>query len=481
MKIGNYELIESRDLHKKCTIRAAIELIDGEFGMIITILNDNNRLCGIVTSGDLTKALLNGFSLDDSLELVMNKNPIVIDKKDLNQDGFSLLIDHLEKRVGSGPSGNLFRIPVINNSGNIKGLLTQNMLYPFKKEQKSINNTLLSSNPHILIVGGAGYIGSILTEMIIEKGWRVRVLDNLLYDQDSLSGFREMDGFSFVKGDICNLHTQVESIKDIDCVVFLAEIVGDPSCQYLPQTALKTNHLAVNSMANLCAHTNINRFVYTSSCSVYGASQNPDDLLNEQSGLSPVSHYARMKRLSEQVLFNQLNPLFSPTILRLGTVFGHSYRPRFDLVVNTFAKNAYFDKSLTVYGGDQWRPNVHVKDVARAIIKIIDSPLDIVKKEIFNVGGNSENYTIKSLSELTKSVFQDCNIQLDDNSEDKRNYRIDFSKIRDLLGFESKYSVLDGLEELKEVFELKLITKINDKKYSNIQSFKERELREYQN
>jgi nucleoside-diphosphate-sugar epimerase len=107
--------------------------------------------------------------------------------------------------------------------------------------------------------------------------------------------------------------------------------------------------------------------------------------------------------------------------------------------------------------------------------------LDIVKKEIFNVGGNSENYTIKSLSELTKSVFQDCNIQLDDNSEDKRNYRIDFSKIRDLLGFESKYSVLDGLEELKEVFELKLITKINDKKYSNIQSFKEKELREYQN
>ena len=481
MKIGNYELIESRDLHKKCTIRAAIELIDGEFGMIITILNDNNRLCGIVTSGDLTKALLNGFSLDDSLELVMNKNPIVIEKKDLNQDGFSLLIDRLEKLVGLGPSGNLFRIPVIDDCGNIQGLITQDMLHPFKKEEKSTNNTLFRPDPHILIVGGAGYIGSILAEMIIDKGWRVRVLDNLLYEQDSLSRFSKKDGFSFVMGDICDLNTQVENIKGIDCVVFLAEIVGDPSCKYLPQTALKTNYLAVNSMANLCAHTNINRFVYTSSCSVYGASSNPDDLLNEQSNLSPVSHYARMKRLSEQALFNQLNPLFSPTVLRLATVFGHSHRPRFDLVVNTFAKNAYYDKSLTVYGGDQWRPNVHVKDVARAIIKVIDSPLNIIKNEIFNVGSNSENYTIKSLSEMTKSVFQDCIVHLDAGSADKRNYRIDFSKIRDLLGFDSQYSVLDGLEELKEVFELKLITKINDKKYSNIQSFKERELREYQN
>ena len=283
-----------------------------------------------------------------------------------------------------------------------------------------------------------------------------------------------MDGFSFLKGDICDLHTQVESIKDIDCVVFLAEIVGDPSCQYLPQTALKTNYLAVNSMANLCAHTNINRFIYTSSCSVYGASLNPDDLLNEQSKLNPVSHYARMKRLSEQVLFNQLNPLFSPTVLRLATVFGHSYRPRFDLVVNTFAKNAYYEKNLTVYGGEQWRPNVHVKDVARAIIKVIESPLNKVKNEIFNVGSNNENYTINSLSELTKSVFQDCNVLLDDGSFDKRNYRIEFSKIRDILGFDSQYSVLNGLEELKEVFEFGLITEINDKKYNNIRSFQER-------
>jgi nucleoside-diphosphate-sugar epimerase len=288
-----------------------------------------------------------------------------------------------------------------------------------------------------------------------------------------------MDGFSFIEGDVCNLHTQTESIKGIDCVVFLAEIVGDPSCEYLPQTALKTNYLAVNSMATLCAHANINRFIYTSSCSVYGASANPEDLLNEESALSPVSHYARMKILSEQTLFNQLNPLFSPTILRLATVFGHSHRPRFDLVVNAFAKNAYYDESLTVYGGNQWRPNVHVKDVARSIIKVIDAPLNIVKKETFNVGSNSENYTIKSLSELTKKVFQDCTVHVDDSNPDKRNYRIDFSKIKEILGFDHKYSVKDGLKELKEVFELELINKVNDKKHSNIQTFMDRDLHEY--
>jgi CBS domain-containing protein len=148
--IGEFELLESIDLHNKRSIRDAIELLNGEFGMIITVVNDDDSLCGIVSSGDLTKALLNGFSLDDSLKLVMNKNPIVIETKDLNKQGFPSLIDRLEKLVGSGPSGNLFRIPVIDDFRTIKGLITQDMLYPFKKEQESTNNTHLKSFQSIL-------------------------------------------------------------------------------------------------------------------------------------------------------------------------------------------------------------------------------------------------------------------------------------------------------------------------------------------
>jgi len=473
-----FNLLEARSLRKKCKLREAIELLHGEYGMIVTVLNDDNTLFGIVSSGDLTKALLNGHSLDDTLEIVANKSPIIIESKNLNQNSYLTLINQLEKIVGSDTTGKLFRIPVTNDSSNILGLVTMDMLQTFNKDKKP-NHT--SVEPHVLVVGGAGYIGSILTEMILKKGWRVRVLDNLIYEQDSLSSFNKMDRFSFINGDICNLDTQVEIIEDIDCVVFLAEIVGDPSCEYLPQSALKTNYLAVNSMATLCSHTNINRFIYTSSCSVYGASSNPDELLNEQSELGPVSHYARMKISSEQALFNQLNPLFSPTILRLATVFGHSNRPRFDLVVNAFAKNAYYDKSLTVYGGDQWRPNVHVKDVARAIIKVINSPLDKVGKEVFNVGSNDENYTIKNLSELAKTVFQDCKVNFDTANSDKRNYRVDFSKLSDILNFNCNYSIIEGLEELKNIFESGYITDPNNKKYSNIQTLVERELYEHQN
>ena len=350
------------------------------------------------------------------------------------------------------------------------------MLDAFSIENQILSNDNESkSSPHVLLIGGAGYIGSILTEMLLDRGWRVRVLDNLIYDQDSLSSFSVNEQFSFIKNDVCDLHSQVEAIKGIDCVVFLAEIVGDPSCAYLPQTALKTNFLAVNSMATLCSHTNINRFVYTSSCSVYGASTDPEELLNEQSELNPLSHYARMKIHSEQALFNQLNPMFSPTILRLGTVFGHSHRPRFDLVVNTFAKNAFYDKSITVNGGGQWRPNVHVKDVARAIMKVIDSPIDLVCKKIFNVGGDSENFTIKSIAELTKTIFPQCNITYNKSDSDLRNYRVDFSRINKLLDFKSKYSVSDGLEELKEVFESNLIAKVDDIRHSNINSIMGRE------
>ena len=169
--------------------------------------------------------------------------------------------------------------------------------------------------------------------------------------------------------------------------------------------------------------------------------------------------------------------MFSPTILRLATVFGHSHRPRFDLVVNTFARNAFFDKTLTVNGGDQWRPNVHVKDVARAITTVIEAPIKEVQKKIFNVGGNRENHTIKSLAELTKTIFPQCRVSCKKSDEDLRNYRVSFDRIRNILDFEPEYSVSDGLKELKSVFESDLITEINDPKYSNIASIMEKELK----
>jgi len=479
MNVKAIEMLEAHSMFMKSSIRDAFEALDGRFGMVITIVDEDNIFRGIVSDGDLRKALLNGHPLDEPLESVMNNTPVIIHSKELEEKkDFSFLISQLEEHgLKMGTLVKVMAIPVVDDQGYVLGLLTTEMLHMFNDSNDAsaeLNTKRIA--PHVLVVGGAGYIGSILTEMLLKKGWRVRVLDKLIYDHDSLSGFVNVDKFSFVHGDVCDLHTQVDVIKGIDSVVFLAEIVGDPSCKYIPQTALKTNYLAINSMAALCAHTNINRFVYTSSCSVYGASSNPKAILNERSKLNPVSHYARMKILSEQALFNQLNELFSPTILRLATVFGHSYRPRFDLVANTFAKNAHFDGNLSVYGGDQWRPNVHVKDVARFIIKVLESPLVKVKKEVFNVGSNAENHTVKTLAELTTQVFPRCQVHYDDAEVDNRNYRVDFSKARKVLGFEAKITVLEGLKELQQVFESAMITDANDKKYSNIELLKEKNI-----
>ena len=483
MFIKGIELLEACTLTNKSTIREAFEELNGIFGMVITIVDKNNNFCGIVTDGDLKRSILEGYSLDHSLKLVLNKNPVTISKNDLiEKNNFEYLFGLLEKNgVYRNTMSRIMAIPVVDDQKKVLGLLTTEMLHGInQKKEINLNSKTNQKIPHVLIVGGAGYIGSVLTEILLQTGYRVRVLDNLLYDQDSLSKFMQMERFSFIQGDVCDLHNQVEAIKGVDCLVFLAEIVGDPSCEYLPETALKTNYLAVNSMATLCAHANINRFIYTSSCSVYGASSDSKKLLNEQSELNPVSHYGRMKILSEQVLFNQLNPLFSPTILRLSTVFGYSLRPRFDLVVNTFAKNAFFDSKLTIFGGDQWRPNVHVKDVADAIIKVINAPLAKVKKEVFNVGGNSENYTINDIAEMTRNVFSDCKVFANYENIDKRNYKVDCSKIQNILDFQTGYTVLDGLQELKKIFNSGILVDENNNKYSNIKSLMGKNIHEYQ-
>jgi nucleoside-diphosphate-sugar epimerase len=477
--IEGYNLLEAKSLNIKQSIGDAFTAINGELGMILTIISDG-KLCGVVSSGNLRKAILNGFSINDTLDNVLNKDPLVVQLEELNSKDFTSLINKLEKLVGTGLPLNVYKIPVIDEGKKVLGLITTEMLLQNNIMKKFVIDVNNKSANHILVIGGAGYIGSILTDMLLDLGWNVRVLDNLLYNQDSLSKFADNERFSFIQGDVCDINVQVESINDIDCVVFLAEIVGDPACQYVPQTALKTNYLAVNSFAALCAHTNINRFVYMSSCSVYGASTDPEALLNEQSELNPVSIYARMKINSERVLFNQLNPMFTPTILRLATVFGHSYRPRFDLVVNTFAKNAYLNKSITVNGGDQWRPNVHVKDVAQAIIRVIDSPINLVGKKVFNVGGESENHTIKSIAEFTKQVFPECELTFNRAEIDLRNYKVDFSLINKSIGFKPKYSVSDGLSEIKNIFLEHSIPDIESIKHNNIRSIKEMGIQHYE-
>jgi|TARA_Y100000031_G_scaffold48507_1_gene55527 nucleoside-diphosphate-sugar epimerase len=448
-------------LKKTDTIRSAFKLLNGQFGMIVCIMSNDKVLTGVVTEGDLRRAILKGFSLDTKLEEVQNINPFYVYESELNTKKI------VKSRINPGTDFQPLICPVVDKNKRLLNILNEKALIEILQNQDYKIDFSKEQKPHVLVVGGAGYIGSVLTSHLLKKGLRVRVVDKMLYGKESLKEFFGNKNFSLIEKDICDLSVQVEVIKNIDCVIFLAEIVGDPSCHAKPEDALKTNYLAVSSMANLCSHMNINRFVYTSSCSVYGSNEKSNDLLKEDSTLNPISHYARIKTMSEKALFSQSNTLFSPTILRLATVCGPSFRHRFDLVVNTFARNAFFNKKINVQGGDQSRPNIHVDDVADAINKIIDSPLEKVRKQIFNLSNDSQNFSIIELAKITQSIFPNCKIIIDDKVDDQRDYRVSSKKIKNAINFEASKTVIDVLNEFKKIFEKQKISSVYQKKFSN--------------
>jgi nucleoside-diphosphate-sugar epimerase len=305
---------------------------------------------------------------------------------------------------------------------------------------------------------------------MLKKNYKVTILDKLLYDKKIFkNNFKKNKNLKFILGDVCDLNVQINSIKDIDAVVFLAEIVGDPACNARPEDALKTNYLSLSSMATLCSLLSISKFIYTSSCSVYGINKN-NDLLHESSSLNPISHYARIKIMSEKALLSNKTDTFQPTILRLGTVFGPSLRNRFDLVVNTLAKNAFFNKKITVNGGNQWRPNIHVEDVANGIIAAINAPLSKVGSKIFNLSNEKLNYKIIEIAKFAKEAFPSAKLEVKRSNTDPRNYRVSSKKFTTATKFKAKNNIRNTYNEFKKIFLNRKIKNPNNKIFSNIES-----------
>lgn len=315
----------------------------------------------------------------------------------------------------------------------------------------------------VLVVGGAGYIGSILVRRLLETGWRVRVFDSLLYGASAIEDVLDHPNLKLVVGDCRNIQSVVGAVKGVSTIIHLAAIVGDPACEQERLTALETNSAATRMMIEIAKGYGVKRFVFASSCSVYGVT---DTIVDEHSGLNPVSLYAQTKVDSEQALLNARSDSFHPTILRFATVFGNSYRPRFDLVVNLLTAKAHQEGVVTIFNGEQWRPFVHVRDLSEAILKVMNAPLSLVSGEIFNVGSRKLNYTLSQIAEKIKEVFPDLRIEHVENS-DRRNYRVSFDKLQNLLGFECLWSIEDGILELKRAFERGLIADYRDPFYSN--------------
>lgn len=312
----------------------------------------------------------------------------------------------------------------------------------------------------VLVLGGAGYIGSVLVPYLLGKGDTVSVMDNLLYERKRMPEF----GCEFIKGDITNINDLLPAIAKVDAVINLAAISNDPASDLKPELTWEINYKANEMIAKLCQSTG-KRVIYASSCSVYGFSEN--GVFTEDSKLGPVTLYAHTKMLSENYF---LQKDIDGIVLRFATVYGYSAKPRFDLVVNTMIGASYFHKKIIVNGGDQWRPVVHVKDVAQAIYKSIHAVGP--KHRVYNVGSNKQNYKIIDIARLIAKELDNREVIHKKDSVDGRSYKVDFTRIQKDLGFTTKYTIADTVKEFYKAFEKGEITGMEEDEYFRVKYLK---------
>ena len=322
----------------------------------------------------------------------------------------------------------------------------------------------------VLITGGAGYIGNYVVGEVLKNGHEVRVLDSMLWGDDALEPLRDNERLEVRKGDIRHIEDISYAMEDCDAVIHLAGIVGDPACSVNEQATQAVNVEATKSLVEVCKLHDIQRLVFASTCSVYGASELME--LNEGSYLNPLSLYAESKIDSEEIILHETHDMFSDneissTILRLGTIFGWSRRMRFDLVVNLLTAKAVLEDDIPVYGGEQYRPLVHVHDAARAFAEVLEADEEEVSHQIFNVGDNELNYQIKKVGRIVEENVDDAEVRFVEHKEDDRTYRVSFDKINHILGWETQHDIADGVQEIKEWMKEEEITDYEKDNFRN--------------
>ena len=317
----------------------------------------------------------------------------------------------------------------------------------------------------VLVIGGAGYIGSALLPKLLARGYKVRLLDMFIYGDEPIAKVAGHPNLQIIRSDFRKVDQVVRAMQGMQAVIHLGAIVGDPACALDEDLTVEINLIATRLLAEVAKGHGISRFIFASTCSVYGAS---DELLNERSALNPVSLYARSKIASERVLLELEDERFRPMILRFGTIYGLSGRTRFDLVVNLLAAKAIIDRKITVFGSDQWRPFVHVEDAAKAVILALESRPDVVRDPIFNVGSDEQNRTLGQIGELIKRIVPEADLLISDSNSDRRNYRVCFQKIRTLLRFKPEWQLEDGVQQVIDAIYSGQVQSYSHPKYSNV-------------
>lgn len=326
----------------------------------------------------------------------------------------------------------------------------------------------------VLVIGGAGYIGSALLAKLLKRGHRVRLLDRLFYGFEPIREVINHPNLEIMQADFRRIDKLVQCMHGVDAVIHLGAIVGDPACALDSDLTIEVNLMATKTIAEVAKGYGIRRFIFASTCSVYGASGD-GELLTEGSALNPVSLYAVTKLASEKVLMDLASETFSPTCLRFSTIYGLSGRTRFDLVVNLLTAKAVMDGEITIQGGDQWRPFLHVDDAALSLLHTLESPLAKVHKQVFNVGSDEQNFTIQQIGELIQTMVPGSELVNQGLGGDRRDYKANFQKIREELGFVPRWTIVEGINQVIDVIRRGEVTDYRNAKYSNVKFLTEEE------
>ena len=321
---------------------------------------------------------------------------------------------------------------------------------------------------NVLVSGGAGYIGSVLVRLMLEKGYRVRVLDNLTFGGVPIIDLLNNDDFEFVKGDVRHEDDIRGALQGMDHVVHLAAIVGDPACAKQPELAREINLGGSRRMYDIADELGLKRFVFASTCSNYGKMSDPESFVDEESLLAPVSLYAETKVAVEQYLLSRPRTnRCKPTSLRFSTVYGLSPRPRFDLTVNEFTKELALGRELVVFGEQFWRPYCHVVDLCRSVLAVLAAEEDAVAFDVFNVGDTKENYQKQMIVDEILKQLPGSRVRYVSKNEDPRDYRVSFEKINERLGFRISKTVPNGIRQIIQVVQDGFIPDPDTKEYRN--------------
>ncbi len=321
----------------------------------------------------------------------------------------------------------------------------------------------------VLVTGGAGYIGSVLVRQLLDKKYKVRVLDSLKFGGEALYDVMLNPDLDFIKGDVRNQEDLEKALVGIDAVAHLAAIVGDPACKKYSDEALETNWKASVALFEAAEKAGVKRFVFASTCSNYGKMPDPGSFVTEISELRPVSLYAELKvKFEKYLLEERKDASICSTALRFSTVYGFSPRIRFDLTVNEFTRNATINGEQEIWGAQFWRPYCHVDDLAGAVILVLETPDEKVRANVFNVGTTEENYNKGMIIEEVCKVVPNVKVNYVEMNEDPRDYRVNFDKIKNELGYTITKKVPDGVKEIYKLLKTGVVTDSFAQKFRNI-------------